>query len=330
MLKPTQIAELVQLPLDHLVQLYPNHIMHCLNSDEDVLSPRQLHPTFYGCYDWHSAVHGYWMLLRGLELAPDLAAKEAIIERFDQHFTAENLATEYQYFITENRGSFERPYGYAWLLALTAKLTVSSLDQAPRWLTLIKPLADLLADKLITYLVNLPYAIRVGTHYNTAFALILSLDYAQLTQHQPLQKAITTFCQRCFATDSQYPLHYEPNGDDFLSGGLCEALLMCRVLEQPVAWLNNFLPGLAQSQLSLTPAQITDPSDAKLSHLEGLNLSRAWCLKQIAKQLPTGTTQDYCQKLAQSHLNASIHHVVGSHYSGSHWLATFALLALEP
>lgn len=330
MLSSQQIENLVQLPLNHLSQQYPNHIMHCLNGDQDVLSPKQLHPTFYGCYDWHSAVHGYWLLLRGVELVPDLQQKAQIILCFEQHFTAEKLAVEYDYFVAENRGAFERPYGYAWLFALATKLTDSTLPQASHWLGLLQPLVDLLIDKFINYLANLTYPIRVGTHFNTAFSLILALEYAQHHQHSALLTAITDFSQQHFAKDSDYPFHYEPNGDDFLSGGLCQAVLMSRILTEPMPWLAQFLPSLLQQQLALTPAEIRDPNDAKLAHLEGLNLSRAWCLKQLVPLLPSLETQHYCRALAEKHLQASINNVIGSHYNGSHWLGTFALLALAP
>lgn len=325
-----QADAFARMPLTYLRQEYPNHIMHLLNDDGDVLPPRVLHPVFYGCFDWHSAVHGYWLLLRCVRLYPDLPCREAIVALFEEHITAENVAQELAYFNAPFRASFERPYGYGWLLALAQELKQSALPQAQRWYQTLEPLTQDIRDRLVDYLSKLTYPIRVGTHYNTAFALALALDYARAVQDSALEESILTAANRFYARDTHYPAHYEPGGDEYISGALTEALLMSKVAEHFPAWFDSFLPNVGSITALMEPAQVSDRTDPKIAHLDGLNLSRAWCMKHIANALPENhVAQPALSKAVEQHLSASVEHVVGSHYSGGHWLASFALLALE-
>ncbi|EKS7426324.1 TPA: DUF2891 domain-containing protein [Enterobacter cancerogenus] len=325
-----QADAFARMPLTYLRQEYPNHIMHLLNDDGDVLPPRVLHPVFYGCFDWHSAVHGYWLLLRCVRLFPDLPCREAIVALFEEHITAENVAQELAYFNAPFRASFERPYGYGWLLALAQELKHSALPQAQRWYQTLEPLTQDIRDRLVDYLSKLTYPIRVGTHYNSAFALALALDYARAVQDSALEESILAAANRFYARDTHYPAHYEPGGDEYISGALTEALLMSKVAEHFPAWFDSFLPNVGSITALMEPAQVSDRTDPKIAHLDGLNLSRAWCMKHIANALPENhVAQPALSKAVEQHLAASVEHVVGSHYSGGHWLASFALLALE-
>ncbi|MDI3426572.1 DUF2891 domain-containing protein [Enterobacter sp. V87_3] len=325
-----QADAFARMPLTYLRQEYPNHIMHLLNDDGDVLPPRVLHPVFYGCFDWHSAVHGYWLLLRCVRLYPDLPCREAIVALFEEHITAENVAQELAYFNAPFRASFERPYGYGWLLALAQELKHSALPQAQRWYQTLEPLTQDIRDRLVDYLSKLTYPIRVGTHYNTAFALALALDYARAVQDSALEESILAAANRFYARDTHYPADYEPGGDEYISGALTEALLMSKVTEHFPAWFDTFLPNVGSITALMEPAQVSDRTDPKIAHLDGLNLSRAWCMKHIANALPENhVAQPALSKAVEQHLSASVEHVVGSHYSGGHWLASFALLALE-
>ncbi|EJM97298.1 DUF2891 domain-containing protein [Herbaspirillum sp. YR522] len=327
-----QAEAFARMPLAYLRHEYPNHIMHLLNDEQDVRSPRALHPVFYGCYDWHSAVHGYWLLLRCLRLYPDLPAGADIGAIFDEHFTPELMERETDYFRAPNRGPFERPYGFGWILALDQELAQSAHPRAAQWRAAMQPLSVEIRRRLLDYLSKLGYPIRVGTHYNTAFALALSLDYARHVQDGELETAIVGAAQRFYRNDTDYPAHYEPGGDEYISGALTEALLMSKALPEgafPV-WFDRYLPRIAEVSQLMQPATVSDRTDPKIAHLDGLNLSRAWCMKHILQHLPAdhGARQAIGQAI-ERHILASIDHVVGSHYSGGHWLASFALLALE-
>ncbi|WNP32722.1 DUF2891 domain-containing protein [Enterobacter kobei] len=325
-----QADAFARMPLTYLRQEYPNHIMHLLNDEGDVLSPRAMHPIFYGCFDWHSAVHGYWLLLRCVRLYPELPCRDDIVALFDEHITEENVAQELAYFNAPFRASFERPYGYGWLLALAHELKLSSLPQAQRWHQVLEPLTQDIRNRLMDYLSKLTYPIRVGTHYNTAFALALGLDYARALTDRPLEQAILDAATRFYQADTDYPAHYEPGGDEYISGALTEALLMSKVADNFPTWFDRFLPDVKSVSALMNPAEVSDRTDPKIAHLDGLNLSRAWCMKHIAKALPENhPAQEPLREAVDRHLAASVPHVVGSHYSGGHWLASFALLALE-
>lgn len=325
-----QADAFARMPLTYLRQEYPNHIMHLLNDDGDVLPPSELHPIFYGCFDWHSAVHGYWLLLRCVRRYPDLPCREEIVALFDEHMTEEKVAQELAYFNAPFRASFERPYGYGWLLALAQELHQSALPQAAGWYQTLQPLTQDIRGRLMDYLSKLTYPIRVGTHYNTAFALALGLDYARAVEDNALEQSIVTAANRFYLDDTGYPAHYEPAGDEYISGALTEALLMSKVTDRFPAWFDAFLPEVGSVSALMNPAEVSDRTDPKIAHLDGLNLSRAWCMKHIAKALPTDHPgQQALSEAVERHLAASVEHVVGSHYSGGHWLASFALLALE-
>jgi len=304
--------------------------MHLLNDDSEVLPPRELHPVFYGCYDWHSAVHGYWLLLRCLRIYPALSCKDEIIALFAEHITEDKVEKEVAYFNAPFRNSFERPYGYGWLLALAQELKQSALPQAEQWYQTLEPLTQDIRSRFIDYLSKLTYPIRVGTHYNTAFALALALDYARELNDSVFEETIVAAANRFYLTDTHYPAHYEPGGDEYISGALTEALLMSKVTPDFAHWFDAFLPEIASCDTLMFPAEVSDRTDPKIAHLDGLNLSRAWCIKHIARALPEnhGAQQALSDAISR-HLTASVEHVVGSHYSGGHWLASFALLALE-
>lgn len=298
--------------------------------------PRALHPIFYGSYDWHSCVHGYWLVLRVLERYPALPEVERIVAIVDAHFTDANVAGERAYLALPHNSGFERPYGWAWLLALSAQLERLALKgvlpQAARWAKTMAPLADLFVSRFETFLPKATYPLRVGTHFNTAFALALALDFARDTQRDGLAALIVDTAKRWHLNDVACQA-WEPSGDEFLSPALMEAELMRRVL--PVAefdgWFARFLPDLAGGEPAtlFEPATVSDRSDGKIAHLDGLNLSRAWCQRSLAGALPEGDARR--AKLldaADRHLASALAHVAGD-YMGEHWLATFALLALD-
>jgi Protein of unknown function (DUF2891) len=328
-----QVSAFAALPLRSLRHEYPNHIMHVLNSGDDVLSPRALHPVFYGCYDWHSAVHGYWLLARCSRLYPTLPQQTEIAALFDEHFTAANMQQELAYFQTPGRVAFERPYGWAWIVALAQELDTWQHPQAKTWLAAMEPLVAEIRGRVFNYFAKLSYAIRVGTHYNSAFALKLILDFARHRNDTELESAVVSSACRYYMGDSNYPAHYEPGGDEFLSAALTEALLMSDVLEADVFpdWFALYLPALGDIERLMNPADVSDHSDPKIAHLNGLNLSRAWCMKRIARRLPENDPATaILNTAARHHIEAGLPNVVSGEYAGEHWLATFAMLALEP
>jgi len=324
-LTAARAARFAALPLRNLGHEYPNHLMHLLNDASDIRGPRALHPVFWGSYDWHSAVHGFWLLARCLRRQPALAEAGAIAALFDAHLTAANGAAEAAYFAAPGRAGYERPYGWGWLLALAAELDRLPHPRAAAWRDALRPLERLIAGRIAPYLATLTYPVRVGTHYNTAFALVLALDYARACGDAALAAAIAAYARRVFLPDTAYPAHYEPNGDDFLSGALTEALLLARVLPAAdfAGWYAGFLPALP-----FTPAVVADRGDAKGVHLDGLNLSRAWCLRGIAAALPAAA-RPALLALADTHEAASLPFLESGEYGGEHWLATFAALAAD-
>jgi len=270
-----------------------------------------LHPAFYGSYDWHSAVHMHWFLARVLRLYPAQGAK--ITPLLDRHFTYEALGAELAYFNSTAGRTFERPYGWAWLLELQAELLRLGNE---RWSGALQPLATELARRMAGFVSGAPYPIRAGSHGNTAFASLLSLDYSRTAKDKTLESEIKAAALRWYRDDREAPLAYEPSLDDFLSPALIEAAVMQEVMapEPFRAWLKGFLPSGAEKLKPPTPADRADP---KQSHLDGLALSRAWCLRKLG----------YADA-AERHLAAALPHVVGGDYVGEHWLATFAALAL--
>src|SRR5881392_2449296 len=309
---------------------YPNKISHVLNSDTDVAPPRKLTPAFYGCYDWHSSVHGHWLLVRLLRTFPDASFAGAARDALGKSLTAENLKQEAAYIRGQGRASFERPYGLAWLLQLCAELHEWDDDQAREMLGNLKPLEDAAVERLRTWLPKLSHPVRVGEHDQTAFALGLILDYARGKNDQTPAKLATDSARKFFLADANCPLGYEPSGEDFLSPCLGEADVMRRVLPQAefAKWLSEFLPRIPSTATAdwLPVAISPDPSDPKLAHLDGLNLSRAWMLQGILSVLPADDPhRPALQATADAHRRAGLAAVTGEHYEGGHWLGSFAV-----
>jgi hypothetical protein len=326
MLTESDAERLARIALGHVGREYPSKLDHVLLSDADAATPRALHPIFFGSFDWHSCVHAYWMLARLQRRFPAMAAAARIDALFRDSFTAENVAGELAYLSRPHSGGFERPYGWAWLLMLAAEL---SRDGAP---TPLAPLAEAFAARFVAHLPKATYPVRAGTHANTAFALILALDYARFCGHAALRAAVTAAARRYYAADADCQA-WEPSGEDFLSPALTEAHCMLAVLpsNEFSAWLSAFLPRLAAREPAtlFRPATVSDRSDGRIVHLDGLNLSRAWSWRHIAQALPAGDPRRAVAfAAADEHLAAGLPHVAGD-YMGEHWLATYAVLALE-
>jgi hypothetical protein len=289
----------------------PGHVMaHAADFDR----PRALHPAFHGCYDWHSAVHAHWLLVRVLRRFPGAEAAPAIRAALARTLTEENLAAEARYL--EAHPGFERPYGWAWLLKLAQELRELAEPRARRWSAALAPLAQVVERLYLEWLPRQTYPIRSGVHTNTAFALMLALDYARAAGRAELGAMLMARATDYFGRDEDYPAGWEPGGNDFLSPCLVEAELMRRVAPDFPEWVKRFLPAAPRSLLE--PAIVSDRSDGQLAHLDGLNLSRAWCLYGLG-----------LREAAERHLQAGLDHVATGHYEGEHWLASFAALALE-
>lgn len=320
-----------RLALHNIRQEYPNKPDHFLNAPSDLRSPRDLHPIFYGSLDWHSSVHMHWLLASLLRRYPDLPEADQIREAFHDHFTESKVGAELAYLRQPLRRSFERTYGWAWLLKLQTELILlaSTSVAAASWKEAVQPLADVFAERYLEFLPLAHFPVRAGTHANSAFGLFFALEYARMVQHLALQKLIGRKAHAWFGRDRRYPARYEPGGDDFLSPGLMEAALMRQVIESCsyLDWWTNFAPAPADLSVWLTPVGVSDRADPKLSHLDGLNLSRAWCWKMIEEDLPPAL-RDKVPAAVDAHLAASLPHARGGHYMGTHWLASFALLAL--
>ena len=308
---------------------YPNHISHTLNSDSDVAPPRKLTPAFYGCYDWHSSVHGHWLLVRLIRTFPDAPFVQAARDSLRQSLTAENLAQEASYLQGQGRASFERPYGLAWFLQLSAELREWDDPRAKELSTNLRPLEQVVLDRLNAWLPKLSNPVRIGEHDQTAFGLGLMLDYARSSGDQKFADLLQSKAKQFYLNDKNCPLAYEPSGEDFLSPCLGEADAMRRVLPGPefATWLKTFMPQISNSGGQwLEPVVSPDPSDPKLAHLDGLNLSRAWMLQGIAVSLPQNDKRrSAIIAAAEAHERAGIAAVTGEHYEGGHWLGSFAV-----
>lgn len=333
-MKQEQASAFARLALKGLRKEYPNKPADVLNSEKDVQVPKALHPAFYGCFDWHSSVHGHWMLVRLLRLFPDLPEKKQIRAVLAEHLTAKNLQTEADYFARPNAQSFERPYGWAWLLKLAEELHGWDDPEAREWSKNLKPLADAIVSRYLAYFPKQTYPIRSGVHSNTAFGLAFALDYARASGNKQLHELLEERSQAYFGKDREIPARWEPDGADFFSPSLMEADLMRRVLPAEAFrdWLRRFLPNLAREapQSLLEPARVTDRSDPQLVHLDGLNLSRAWCMRSIAGALPREDgTRKVLAESANRHAEAALRHVASGDYAGEHWLASFAVYLLS-
>ena len=327
---PAVASHFARLALSHVRREYPSKLDHVLLDAHDVRGPAALHPVFYGSFDWHSCVHGYWLLATLARLAPALPERGEIVALFDAQFTADKVSAEVAYAAHPSRAGFERPYGWAWLLMLQAEL--SRHPDATRWSRALQPLADVFAGRFRSFLPRATYPIRVGTHFNTAFAVRLAVEYADAAGDLALSASLREAAVRWYAGDRDCQA-WEPGGDDFLSSALIEAECMRLVLDGPEfsVWLGAFLPRLAHGEPStlVTPAHVSDRTDGKIAHLDGLNLSRAWCWRSLAREMADADPRRAIARAAAArHLDASLPHVAGD-YMGEHWLATFALLALQ-
>ncbi|HEY9225737.1 MAG TPA: DUF2891 domain-containing protein [Gemmatimonadaceae bacterium] len=331
-LSPELGSKFANLALAHLTREYPNKLDHILNGPGDLKSPRRLHPLFFGSFDWHSNVHGYWLLATIYRCCPMLRSERARIrDLFDAQITVANVDAEREYLEQPLRATFERPYGWAWLLMLAAELARHHSEEGRKWSRILRPLDDEFVRRFRRFLPKATYPIRVGTHFNTAFALSLAIEYADTVHDMDFGDLLRKKASEWYANDRDCQA-WEPSLDDFLSSALIEAECMRRVLDAEAwsDWMRAFLPFISvEDPPSLfTPVTVSDRADAKISHLDGLNLSRAWCWRSIASNWDdSDSRRAIALKAAECHLAASLPHVAGE-YVGEHWLATFALLAL--
>ncbi|MEP6491251.1 MAG: DUF2891 domain-containing protein [bacterium] len=331
MLDTSLASKFASLALAHVRREYPNKLDHVLNGPDDLRSPSQLHPVFYGSFDWHSNVHGYWLLATLYRIAPHIGDRARIGELFDAQFIEAKMAVEVAYLEHPSRAMFERPYGWAWVLMLAAELARHESAEGRKWSAALRPLADAFVQRFRNFLPKATYPVRVGTHFNTAFALTLSMDYAEQLGDSSFATVLRDKATVWYANDADCQA-WEPGGDDFLSSALIEAECMRRILDAPAwrAWVDRFLPRIAQREPSslFTPANVSDRSDGKIAHLDGVNLSRAWCWRGLASSWEaTDGRRAIALDAADRHVAASLPHVAGD-YAGEHWLATYALLAM--
>jgi hypothetical protein len=328
-----QVVAFAELALKGMSQEFPNKPSNVMNGPDSVLSPKQMHPAFYGCFDWHSSVHGHWMLVRLLKLYPDCSVADEIRKKLDTHLTADNLKAEVAYFQEKHNRSFERMYGWGWLLRLAAELHQWDDQQGKVWRENIRPLENEIVSLTMEYLPKLTWPIRTGVHADSAFALGQTIDYARIVSNKELEQLVLNKAQQFYLRDTNYPAEYEPSGEDFFSPGLNEADTMRRILnrEEFSKWFNDFLPDIKKSDAGnlMTPVSVSDVTDGKLVHLAGLNLSRAWTLNGIAHALgQSDPNSEILRKAAQRHAEKGFEYVFSGHYEGEHWLATFAVYTL--
>ncbi|MBN1163168.1 MAG: DUF2891 domain-containing protein [Candidatus Krumholzibacteriota bacterium] len=313
---------------------YPNKPGHVMNDPGEVKNPQALHPAFFGCFDWHSSVHGHWMLVRLLDLFPDLPEGEEIRSVLDDNLSADNIRAEAAYLGQDNRKSFERTYGWAWLLKLAEELLLSGEPRAGEWSRNLDPLVEVIIKRYLDFFPRQTYPIRRGVHPNSAFGLAFALDYARIAGAKELEKLVVERSLAYFGEDRDAPAAWEPDGDDFFSPSLMEADLMGRILSprEFEGWLGGYLPGLeaGEPQSLLRPVLVSDRSDPKIVHLDGLNLSRAWCMRGIASRLPEGDPRrEILDRAASLHAETALDHVASGNYEGEHWLASFAVYLLS-
>ncbi|MBV8684244.1 MAG: DUF2891 domain-containing protein [Caulobacteraceae bacterium] len=329
---PALAERLAQIALGHVGMEYPNGLSLTISGPQDLGTPRELHPIFFGSLDWHSCVHGHWLLARLRRMVPGLKRAAEIEAHFDHAFTAEKAAGELAYLARPHSRGFERPYGWAWLLMLQGELERHEDGAGRRWATVLRPLADSFAARFKRWLPLADYPVRAGVHSNTAFALALTHEYALLVGDEPLVDLVVAKARDWYFEDRDCQA-WEPSGDEFLSSALVECELMRRILAPAAfeAWFHRFLPRAAEGQPAtlFEPARVSDRTDGKIAHLDGLNLSRAWCWRGVARALGDASPVSRAAlDAADRHLDASAPHVSGD-YMGEHWLASFALLALE-
>ena len=332
-LDAAEASKLVRLSLDCVDRPYPNAPGTVLESDTPLEPPRQATPAFYGCFDWHSAVHGHWAMVRILGRFPTLPEADAIRAKLDDHLSSDKLGRERATFEQARNGGFERPYGWGWLLRLDAELHQSREPHAPAWAAAVDPLARLLAGRMGAYLPRLTVPVRAGTHNNTAFAMVHMLDYARAVGDAPFAQLLERRAREFYAADRSCPLAYEPSGEDFISPCLVEADLMRRVLApaELAAWLDGFLPALGSRELGplLRPVEVRDRTDPRIGHLIGLELERAAALEGVAAALPASDPRaEAFRRLGRVHARAGLEQMFDAGYGGEHWLASFAIYLL--
>ena len=330
----SMVESLVRVSLDGLHREYPNYIQHLMLADEGPLSPRKLHPAFFGCFDWHSAVHNHWALVRVLRLYPQINLRKNIIDALSRSFTSQNIQGELDYLSCQSRERFEIPYGAAWLLLLCGELRESaeSLVESESWLAVLHPLEALFADRFFRWLEIAPAPIRSGEHSQSAFAMGFVNDWAVISGHCRMQELIASKARHFYLTDLPWPFRLEPSAHDFVSLGLAEADLLRRILEPEVYhhWLSEFLPvpEILTDQNWLEPVESVNPSDGKLAHWSGLNLSRAWMLSAISSNCGLSELSLKLSALAKRHENAGLAAIEATEYAGAHWLVSFAIYLL--
>lgn len=320
---------LAQMPLHCMQVEYPNKLNQTLASEQYLKSPKELHPAFYGCFDWHSSVHGHWMLVALLRQFPELDNRNEIIEKLQENISYSNILAEVNYFFQPQNASFERTYGWAWVLKLAEELHLWEDPVARELESNLQPLTDLMVKKYLDFLPKLIYPIRVGEHSNIAFGLSFAYDYALTLNEKELAEMIRQRAKDWFIEDAGCPLSWEPSGFDFLSPCFQEIDLMRKVLEKEEfeAWIKKFMPELLRKDFSLEPGQVSDRTDGKLVHLDGLNFSRAWCIYGLANAYPYQFS--HLIPIANEHVNYSLPAIVDDNYEGTHWLGSFAIYALQ-
>jgi hypothetical protein len=328
-----QVISMSRLALDGIGREYPNKPSNVMIGQESVQSPREMHPAFYGCFDWHSSVHGHWLLVRVLKQYPDISIAKDIRACLEGSLTPEKMKAEAAYFRAKHNRSFERMYGWAWALRLAAELHGWDDEQGRRWAQAIDPLEKTIVSRARDYLPNLNWPIRTGVHQDSAFALAQILDYARLVGDRETETLIVERSRQYYLNDTDYPVRYEPSGEDFFSSGLNEADLMRRILstDEFSAWLDDFFPTLRDGLLGnlLSPAEVSDITDGKLVHLAGLNFNRAWTMNGVASALPADDPRAVLLRTtANAHTKAGLQYVFSGQYEGEHWLATFAVYVL--
>ena len=319
---------LAQLPLYCMDTEYPNKLNQTIGGDEDLQSPKALHPAFYGCFDWHSAVHGHWSLVSLLKQFPDLDKKELIIDKLRTTMSKDHILKEVKYFEGKHNATYERTYGWAWLLKLAEELHTWNNPLARELEDNLRPLTELLVQKYIEFLPKLNYPIRVGMHSNTAFGLTFAYDYAKTVNHKVLKQMIEQRAHDFYSQDQNCPISWEPSGYDFLSPCLEEAALMKRVLSKKefYKWLEGFLPQILDKNFDIETGKVSDRTDGHLVHLDGVNFSRAWSLNSIADGI---SELDHLSAIADKHIQYSLSSIIDDNYEGGHWLGSFAIYALN-
>lgn len=322
-----QAERLVALPLKCAEQEYPNKLQQVLNSKKELDEPSDIHPAFYGCFDWHSSVHGHWLMVALIKRFPELSQREEILTQLAEHLSKKNIEEEIKVFSVPGNTSFERTYGWAWVLKLQLELDSWDHPLGKECGNNLRPLSNLFCEKYVDFLPKLVYPIRKGEHVNTAFGLIFAYDYAKTQNSTILLESIVKRSKDFYLKDTLYPLRFEPSGYDFLSPAFEEIDIMRRVLTPTEfnSWLKKFLPELFDNNFKLEPGKINDRTDGKLVHLDGLNFSRAWCLNALTDSTPE---LSHLKLIAENHINTSLPNIVDGDYMGEHWLASFALLAL--